>query len=60
LHFGQSVTNTAMNAIPKSGVVPGIGAVNDELIGAINVGFVSITGDVPHRKTIAFFDVFAA
>src|SRR5437762_2013032 len=59
LLLGEAVADAAMDAGAESEMLPGLGAVDNELVGTIDLALVAIAGDVPHHHLVAFGDVAA-
>ena len=51
--LGKPITDTAMNAGTERQVLPRLRPIDDELIGAVDLFFVAISGDVPHHHLVA-------
>src|ERR1700754_3067080 len=56
LLLGETVADAAMDAGAKGEMLPRLGAVDDELIRALDLALVAVAGDVPHHDLVAFGD----
>src|SRR5258708_32355174 len=54
LLLGEPVADTAVDAGAKRQMLPRFCAIDDELVGALNLFFVAISRDVPHHHLVAF------
>ena len=54
--FGKPVTNATMDARAEGEMLPYLGTINDEFIGALDLVLVPIAGDVPHHHLVTLGD----
>src|SRR6476660_9265515 len=56
LLFGEAVADAAVDAGAEGEMLARLGAVDDELIRAIDLGLIAVAGNVPHHDLVAFGD----
>ena len=59
LEFGQTRTDTAMNAVAEGDMAPCVLARDVQLVGIVEHFLVAVGGDIPENDLVAFFDAEA-
>src|SRR6266702_1693636 len=59
LLFGEAVADATMDAGPERQMLPRLGAIDDEFVGALDLVLVAIARDVPHHHLVTPGDLAA-
>src|ERR1700687_1244368 len=59
LLLGQTIADTAVDTGAERQMLPRLYAVNDELVGALDLFLVAVSGDIPHHDLVALGDLAA-